>query len=395
MTFRKFSTFLISFIFIFISLRFYSFVEDYSSWQYADWLINYQGGFVRRGLFGEIFFNIYKLFSLRLDLIVFLFVIFLYLVFSYYLIRSLKYLEISKLNVLIILSPGFFLYPMMNSEVIGRKDILLITTISYLIFLFDKIKINYQLPVILISIVTLSLTHTGFLFYAPYLICLYFLSKTSKNLKITNLDIVSIISTVIFLYILIYNYSGSQAHVLEICKSIKNFISDECGKADMIAWIAKDTSEYIGTKTLSGYSFFLKNLLIYSISFLLVYMFIFIRLFYSTFNTSRNYINKLNPLFLFLALFVLTCPIYLIGIDWGRYIYLSYSCTFFLFIFSMKNNLIQFKKIQIPLLDISKTSFVIIIFFYSFFWTFPFYNATSFKLVLKKPVISILKKINN
>ena len=395
MTFRKFSIFLISFVFIFIFVRFYSFVEDYSSWQYADWLINYQGGFVRRGLFGEIFFNIYKLFSIRLDLIVFLFVIFLYVVFSYYLIKSLKYLEISKLNILIILSPGFFLYPIMNSEVIGRKDILLIATISYLIFLFDKIKINFQLPVILISIVTLSLTHTGFLFYAPYLICLYFLSKASKNIKFTNLDIVSIIFTMIFLYILIYNFTGSQAHVLEICKSIKNFISNECGKADMIAWIAKDTSEYISTKTLSGYSFFLKNLLIYSISFLLVYIFIFIRLFYSIFKTSESYINKFNPLFLFLALFVLTLPIYLIGIDWGRYIYLSYSCTFFLLIFLIKNKLIEFKKIQLSLFDISKTTFVIIIFFYSFFWTFPFYNATSFKLVLKKPVISLLKKINN
>ena len=180
MTFRKFSIFLISFVFIFIFVRFYSFVEDYSSWQYADWLINYQGGFVRRGLFGEIFFNIYKLFSIRLDLIVFLFVIFLYVVFSYYLIKSLKYLKGSKLNNLIILSPGFFLYPIMNSEVIGRKDILLIATISYLIFLFDKIKINFQLPVILISIVTLSLTHTGFLFYAPYLICLYFYLKQAK-----------------------------------------------------------------------------------------------------------------------------------------------------------------------------------------------------------------------
>ena len=372
MHFRKFSTFLISFVFIFVSLRFYSFVEDYSSWQYADWLINYQGGFVRRGLFGEIFFNIYKFFSLRLDLIVFFFVIFLYAVFSYYLIKSLKYLEESKLNILIILSPGFFLYPIMNSEVIGRKDILLITTISYLIFLFDKIKINYQLPVILISIVALSLTHTGFLFYAPYLICLYYLSKTSKNIKVTNLDVVSIISTIIFLYILIYNFNGSQAHVLDICKSIKNFISDECGKADMIAWIAKDTSEYISTKTLSGYSFFLKNLLIYSISFLLVYMFIFIRLFYSTFRTSESYINKFNPLFLFLALFVLTLPIYLIGIDWGRYIYLSYSCTFFLLIFSIKNNLIQFRKIQLPIFDISKTTFIIVIFFYSFFLDFPF-----------------------
>ena len=395
MTFRKFSIFLISFVFIFETIRFYSFVEDYSSWQYADWLINYQGGFVRRGLFGEIFFNIHKFFSLRLDLIVFVFVILLYLIFSYYLIKSLKYLEVSKLNILIFLSPGFFIYPMMNSEVIGRKDILLITTISWLIFLFDKIKINYQLPVIIISIIVLSLTHTGFLFYSPYLICLYFLSKVSKNLEIKNSDLIPILLTIIFLFFLIYNFNGSEAQILEICKSIKNFISDECGKADMIAWLAKDTSEYIGTKTISGISFFLKNLFIYLISFLLVYMFIFTKLFYSTFKISNNLIDKFSPFFLFLFLFGFTFPMYLIGIDWGRYIYLSYTCTYFLLIFCIKNNLIQFKKINLPLIDLNKITFVLIIIFYSFFWTFPFYNATSFKLVLKKPVISILKKINN
>mgnify|MGYP001206173035 CR=1 FL=1 len=52
--------------FIFQISKFYTFYEDYSDWQYADWLINYQGGFVRRGLIGEILFKIHIFLSINL-----------------------------------------------------------------------------------------------------------------------------------------------------------------------------------------------------------------------------------------------------------------------------------------------------------------------------------------
>ena len=42
---------------IIIIINFYYFVSEKSLNQYADWLINYQGGFVRRGLIGEFFFS--------------------------------------------------------------------------------------------------------------------------------------------------------------------------------------------------------------------------------------------------------------------------------------------------------------------------------------------------
>ena len=44
---------------IIIIFNFYYFVREQSLNQYADWLINYQGGFVRRGLIGEIFYQIH------------------------------------------------------------------------------------------------------------------------------------------------------------------------------------------------------------------------------------------------------------------------------------------------------------------------------------------------
>ena len=42
---------------VIIIFNFYYFVTEQSLNQYADWLINYQGGFVRRGLIGEIFYQ--------------------------------------------------------------------------------------------------------------------------------------------------------------------------------------------------------------------------------------------------------------------------------------------------------------------------------------------------
>ena len=58
---------------VIIIFNFYYFVTEQSLNQYADWLINYQGGFVRRGLIGEIFYQIHSLLTIRLDVLVFFF----------------------------------------------------------------------------------------------------------------------------------------------------------------------------------------------------------------------------------------------------------------------------------------------------------------------------------
>ena len=54
--------------FIFQILKFYTFYEEYSDWQYADWLINYQGGFTRRGLIGELLIQTHYFLSINLTL---------------------------------------------------------------------------------------------------------------------------------------------------------------------------------------------------------------------------------------------------------------------------------------------------------------------------------------
>jgi len=131
---KNFFLFLIIVVTISQITKFYSFYEEYSAWQYADWIINYQGGFIRRGFIGEILYNIYYLFGVDLDFLVLILVNLLFLICSIFLFKSLEIIKKNQLDILIFLSPGFFLYPLMNSEIIGRKDILMIFSMSLIVF---------------------------------------------------------------------------------------------------------------------------------------------------------------------------------------------------------------------------------------------------------------------
>ena len=73
----KYKNFFISLLvvaFIFQVSKFYSFYDEYSDWQYADWIINYQGGFIRRGLVGELLFKVHTFSLINLDILVLCFV---------------------------------------------------------------------------------------------------------------------------------------------------------------------------------------------------------------------------------------------------------------------------------------------------------------------------------
>ena len=162
-------------------VKFYSFYIEYSEWQYTDWLINYQGGFIRRGLIGEILFKIYHILNIDLDILVLITVSSLILFISFLLVKTIHYINNNYLDILIFLSPGFFLYPLMNSEVVGRKDILMISAIGFFCFFGNRIKKNFLLITLIFLLLLTSLSHTGFLFYSPYLIFIYYLIMKKKK----------------------------------------------------------------------------------------------------------------------------------------------------------------------------------------------------------------------
>ena len=383
---------LILFTTVFQIIKFYSFYLEYSDWQYADWLINYQGGFIRRGLTGEILFQIYNITNIKLDLLILLFVWSILFLITFFLIKSLKYLNNSRLDTLIFLSPGFFIYPIMNSEIIGRKDILLFAAVGILVFYERNFKSKFLLLYLVTTIFYISLSHSGLLFYIPYLIFLFILIKINRNEKIDFREILIILIGTTFVLIFIYSNQGSKFQVIEICNSIKNFVLENCQNRAQFGWLSTPVEEHMKFKTRSNLD---NYVLFYLVSLVLVFIFIGIKLFFSKFETYSSNLNKIRPLYILLVLFFLTLPVYILGYDWGRYISMSYYCSFFIYIFCIKKKMIIFDISKTKLkLNLPKYAFVFFVLIYTVGWTFPFYGANNFKLPLKKPIYQLYKILN-
>ena len=88
----------------------------------SEWLINYQGGFTRRGLGGEVVIFFSRLFEITLRqsiMIVQLTIHTLYLVLVYHYIKKLK---INLIQLFALYTPIFLLYPIAELEALGRKE---------------------------------------------------------------------------------------------------------------------------------------------------------------------------------------------------------------------------------------------------------------------------------
>ena len=88
----------------------------------SEWLINYQGGFTKRGLIGEICFRIAKYFDLSLRFVIFLFQSLIYSIFLVLIYRFFKNTSANLIIIFSIFTPIFLLYPIAEVEVLARKE---------------------------------------------------------------------------------------------------------------------------------------------------------------------------------------------------------------------------------------------------------------------------------
>ena len=129
------------FYFLYISLATIFFLEVHTiefpiKYTYTEWLINYEGGFIRRGLLGQIVYELSSFFKINIVNLILLFQVIAYL--SYYLIFLYLFTKI-KINffwIIFIFSSISFLYPLGELESLGRKEIFVL--LFFLIFSIIK-----------------------------------------------------------------------------------------------------------------------------------------------------------------------------------------------------------------------------------------------------------------
>ncbi len=157
-------------------------------WPISEWLINYQGGFVRRGLIGEV---LYQLFPGQ-ALIPKIYQLTFYLYFIYCMIFIGLY-RLSKIRdlpllVLMLLIPGGIFHMAISSSFYTRKEVLFLILFGLLCLIYlqiSRVHLSKKRPWMIVFITVaiiggalITLCHEAFIFMSfPYIASLFWLLK--------------------------------------------------------------------------------------------------------------------------------------------------------------------------------------------------------------------------
>ena len=325
----------------------------------SEWVINYQGGFVRRGLIGEIVFQISKVFNINLRFSFFVIQSLLYLVFYFLIYDLLKNLKSNYFILLSIFSPIFIIFPIAELEAIGRKEVLIFICLLLSIKLYFKFYSN-NLLISFISFIfpILLLTFEASIFYSFYFIFLILLTRHKINLSFFLRLFLFSIPSLVCIYA-IYSYPHSPEETVKMCEELKK-VGEQCGLATIFL------SKSIG---------FHSSELGWNIFYILRYFFIFVigffSLIYLAYNTKFNF-SKTDPrvsrnsfIYYLIILMLPTLVMFVIAVDTGRWTHITYTCSFILYFGLLKHKILilNYKLFEIRLSSLKLKNFL-----YSFFF---------------------------
>lgn len=306
---------------------FYGFL-DHHSIKMGDWLINYQGGFIQRGFLGEIVWHLSRLTQINPGLIIFIIQTLCYGIFflvSYDLVKKKKSL---LPYALLIFSPFLFLFQI--SDLLGgfRKEIIYIAAFSVLVWCSHKRQNIFTIVFYLMLGIYpfIILTHEMLSIFLPYLIILYFLTHrtTIKNILLPMpLLLVSVFS--LFLAIT-FSVDPQMKHQIAHSLERLNYPVD----GGTIEWMNNNISFGINLTVyhfnLETYEYYVIILALSLLSFIPIYPTIKI-----------IFENRLTAL-LFATTISGSILLFIIAMDWGRFIYLHLVSLFLLSVSNSKTS---------------------------------------------------------
>ena len=345
--------------FIYIILAYILFLIAHSEqfpakYVFTDWLINYEGGFIRRGLMGQISYELSNLTGLKIKNIILFFQIGAYLIYILIFIYFFSKIKINFFWLLFIFSSISFLYPLGELEALGKKDILVL--LLFLAFTITKTSnLNNLFFYFFIYFGVSCLIHEITFFYIYYyFLIIYFKCKIQLK-KIINLKYYFV--TLIFVTILIYLnlYVSQHAQLQEIASSYNEKDIIIAVRDGAFSWLSSPLQEHILTIinqiSLIGIA---RYVFILGVNILPIIYFIRIE------KNSSEIKTNLKKIILILILFSL--PIYILTLDWGRITYLSYNFLIIFLIFLFNEKLIDIKYIEFKSQKISLIKKTIIFF---------------------------------
>ncbi len=192
----------------------------------SEWLINYEGGFTKRGLVGQFAIETSRFFGSDIRWVIFLFQSFIctcYFVLLYNLLIKLKY---ERVIVLSILSPIFILYPVAEIEVLARKEIIVFTL--FLIYLFIPRDSNFKsFSLISFSVLSILIWEPTIFFY-PLLFIYEIIDRKVEKLNFELFKVfISFVPSIIIALIIIFDPLSKDQHQT-MALVLKNEFNQSC-----------------------------------------------------------------------------------------------------------------------------------------------------------------------
>jgi hypothetical protein len=336
---------------IFALSNIYRFYITHDGFRFADWLINYQGGFVRRGLFGSLLISLSNLTSIKIEIFYLLLISLFYSIF-FYLAFCLIKKKSNNLNLFfLILSPLSFHFIVFETRATAAKEILLFLFFIILIFLFiKKIRLSFIFLYFHLFSIFVILNHEALVFYFSFIYLFLYFVQNKKNYLLIRYNIFFSIIILTIFSLLLFFYSGNDNQVKIICDFLeqKNIIVRHCDNLDIghsaIAFLKSGTEKNnIYLKSTLDQIRMNNYLLTYFISFLVSFVPIFILI---KDIKIKNSFLKLNFSQYLITCFFFIIPVF-IALDWGRWLHISYILTI----------LIIFGGIELKYLQIDYSNF--------------------------------------
>jgi hypothetical protein len=320
-------------VFIFLLYHAFLLISSANSpdpWLIGDWLINYQGGLVRRGLTGEIFLRAAQLSGINIVVIVVAFQILMYSIFFINAYRLSINSSFSVLTAALIGSPAFILFPVLDPNGGFRKEIVLFALLSTLCFYLTSSdqKISKWLPVYIAVIsVVMVFSHEMLLIYLPYIICAFIIYDKGLGEQAKK-NIVSILPAIILGILLAFFYRGDKQVVIQICNSLKTGSPSDC----FLPEITPGAISSLGQGIKSAHDFVVQSnnastLLVYGFTTLLGLAPLVLIIFSKQFSKYKKGL-KLRFWLSVCIFLIIVCsiPLFWIAADYGRLINIHITC---------------------------------------------------------------------
>ena len=343
------------------------------SWLVGDWLINYQGDFIRRGLLGEVFFQLANLTHLDLVWTVVVVQIFIYAVFFFFTCRLAINSRFSLSTALLICSPAFILFPVLSLPGSYRKEILLFALLAFMIWEFTRPR---QQPawfwplVIGVASILMVMSHEMLVAYLPYLLC-PFLIKDSEDWfqKARNVALSLIPATLTAAGLILFS-RGTPEIVARICGSLGTRAPLNCTSEGAIYKLS-DSAAF----AFSQIQLLISQQMLLLYAGLALLSLVPLVLVYFTDLRSRIDFHGKRLLLLsgcILAAVVSSIPLFLVAVDYGRLIYIHIVCLSLLSLMLLQ----QSHKEEPISLNLKAWPGWILAFLFVISWRLPYLFAT-------------------